>query len=102
MADLPREIILNQALTQPDHLWGVERELVLVFLVTTIAMVALSSDIWPRIFALVIWFTCFGCLKMMASADPIMSRIYIRHIKYKQYYSAQSSPFSTYSKSYKG
>lgn len=100
--DRPREIIINQALTQPDHLWGVERQLVLVFVVITIAMVALASGLWPRIVALVIWFGAYACLKMMADTDPLMSKVYIRHIQYKKYYTAQSSPYSTYSKSYKG
>lgn len=100
-AEGPREIIMNQALTHPDHIWGVERELVLSFVVIAGAMIALSSDIWPRVLAVAIWITVYGGLRMMAKADPIMSRVYVRHIKYKPFYHALPSPFSTFSKTFK-
>jgi type IV secretion system protein TrbD len=34
-----------------------------------------------------------GLLRMMAKADPMMRRVYLRHVGYRQHYRPTSSPW---------
>lgn len=97
-----RQIMINQALSRPDHIWGVERELILSTLLVVITLIALSMDLWIAIFAVVLWVIVYNGLLMMAKVDPQMSRIYLRHIKYKAYYPARSTPWAETKKVFKG
>ncbi len=101
-ANRPREIPINQALCRPDHLWGAERTLVLSTGLTVITLACLAMDIWITVFAILFWLVVFTSLKMMAKADPLMSQIYMRHIKYRPYYPARSTPWATTKKTFKG
>lgn len=98
----PREIGINHALCRPDHIWGAERELVLSTALCAATMVCLAFDIWITIFAAIMWVCVFNGLKMMAKADPFMSRIYLRHVQYRGYYPARSTPWAETKKSFKG
>ncbi len=97
-----REISINQALCRPDHIWGVERELVLATLVVMVTIVVLSVSFWGTVFGIVMWLIIFNGLLLMAKADPMMSKIYLKHIKYSQYYPARSTPFTITKKTFKG
>ena len=101
-ATRPREIMINHALCRPDHIWGAERELVLSTALTAATLVCLAFDLWITIFAAILWFIVFNGLKMMAKADPYMSRIYMRHVKYRAYYPAHSTPWAETKKTFKG
>ncbi len=98
----PREIPINQALCRPDHLWGAERVLVLSTALLVIPLACLAIDLWITVFAILFWLIVFTSLKMMAKSDPLMSQIYTRHIKYRPYYPARSTPWATTNKSFKG
>ena len=98
----PREIMINQALWRPDHIWGAERELVLSTALTVATLICLAFNLWITIFAVLLWIIVYNGLKMMAKVDPYMSRVYLRHIKYKAYYPARSTPFAETRKSFKG
>lgn len=102
MVEQPREIIINQALCRPDHLWGAERELVLISALIAITLVVLAFDLWVTLFAIAFWLIVYTGLKMMAKADPVMSRVYIQHIKYRSFYPARSSPFADNKKTFRG
>ncbi len=43
--------------------------------------------------AAVIWFGCIGVFRQVAKADPQMSRVYLRQIKYRSYYAPRSRPY---------
>ena len=101
-ATRPREIMINHALCRPDHIWGAERELVLSTALIAATLVCLAFDIWITIFAAILWFVVFNGLKMMAKSDPYMSRIYMRHVKYRAYYPAHSTPWADTKKTFKG
>jgi type IV secretion system protein TrbD len=40
-----------------------------------------------------LWFSAIPVLRWMAKADPHMSKIYVRHIRYRGYYPARSRPY---------
>lgn len=101
-ATRPREIMINHALCRPDHIWGAERELVLVTALIAASLVCLAFDLWITLFAAFLWVIVFNGLKMMAKSDPYMSRIYTRHVKYSAYYPAHSTPWADTKKTFKG
>jgi len=94
--------MINQALCKPDHIWGVERELILTSLLTVVTIVFLSMTLEMTILGIALWIVTYNGLRMMAAADPIMSRIYLRHIKYRAYYPARSTPWAETKKTFKG
>ena len=40
-----------------------------------------------------LWFGCIGIFRQVAKADPQMSRVYMRQLKYRGYYPARSRPY---------
>ena len=43
--------------------------------------------------AALLWFGCIGIFRQVAKADPQMSRVYLRQIKYRGYYPPRSRPY---------
>ena len=43
--------------------------------------------------AAVLWFGCIGIFRQVAQADPQMSRVYMRQLKYRGYYPPRSRPY---------
>ena len=89
--DLVR-VPIRQSLIRPQHLAGAERELTLTVILVSILLtfVALS---WPAAIAGILIFI-FGMqiVRRMAKADPMMSQVYQRHIRYRAFYRARSGP----------
>jgi type IV secretory pathway TrbD component len=87
----PRRIAIHRSLNRPHLLMGAERNLVLLVGVIT-AMVVFSGNISTVsvILGVVLWTISFWALLRMSKADPQMSRVYQRHIRYHAYYSARS------------
>lgn len=84
---------MYRSLNRPNLLLGCERELVLTtgLLSFTLIFAALS---WPAaIIGVSIWLCVVGLLRQMAKADPNMSTVYTRHVKYQKYYPAHSKPY---------
>jgi type IV secretion system protein VirB3 len=83
---------IRQSLIRPQHLAGAERELTLTVLMTSIALVFIALS-WPAAIAGALLFV-FGmqAARRMAKADPQMTQVYRRHIRYRSYYRARSGP----------
>ena len=60
---------------------------ILVFVILTTVSALLGT---------VIWIVVVGLLRMMAKADPLMRRVYLRHIRYRPYYRPTSTPWRTF------
>ena len=43
--------------------------------------------------AAVLWFGCIGIFRQVAKADPQMSRVYLRQLRYRGYYPPRSRPY---------
>jgi type IV secretion system protein TrbD len=85
---------IHRALSRPNLILGADRELVLftglisvilIFVVITPAAVMLGCSAWIMIVA---------ALRRMAKADPLMRRIYLRHIRYRPVYRATTTASS--------
>lgn len=61
--------------------------------VLALALIFSAQELRATIFGLSLWFgTLFVC-RLMAKADPLLRLVYLRHLRYKKYYPARSTPF---------
>ncbi|MHC2762884.1 type IV secretory pathway TrbD component [Bradyrhizobium liaoningense] len=51
---------------------------------------------YAAILGAAIWIVVVAALRMMAKADPMMRRVYARHIAYRPYYRATATPWRRY------
>lgn len=88
--DGQRRIPIHRALNRPNLLLGGERNLVL-FAMLIAAIVCFTASSWYMFaIGIFIWMFLHIALHQMAKADPHMSQIYLRHIRYKDYYAART------------
>ncbi len=87
----PRRIAIHRSLNRPHLLLGAERSLVLlVAMVTAILVFSGNISVPTILLAVLFWSGSFWALVRMAKADPQMSLVYQRHIRYRAYYSARA------------
>lgn len=84
---------VHRALSRPNLLMGADRELVLLTALAAVILIFVVLTWYAALFGLAIWMIAVAALRMMAKADPLMRRVYIRHISYKAFYRATSSPW---------
>jgi type IV secretion system protein VirB3 len=88
-----KTIPVHSALNRPNLFLGGERELMLLLGLMCALLVFIALTLPTIIMGAVIWIVFSSLLRMMAKSDPLMSKIYIKQIKYKSYYPAHSTPF---------
>ena len=96
MADLGSSLQrtrIHRALSRPNLLMGADRELVLVTGLASIILIFVVLTWISALFGLAVWTVIVGLLRMMAKADPLMRRVYLRHITYRPHYRPTSSPW---------
>ena len=87
----PRRIAIHRSLNRPHLLLGAERGLVLMSgVITAVLMFSGNLSILTSVLAVLFWTCSFWALVRMGKADPQMSQVYQRHIRYRPYYSAHS------------
>lgn len=84
---------VHRALSRPNLLMGADRELVLLTALAAIILIFVVLTWYAALFGMAIWMIAVAALRMMAKADPLMRRVYVRHISYKAFYRATSSPW---------
>jgi type IV secretory pathway TrbD component len=85
-----RRTVLYRALHRPNLFLGGERELVMITAVVCGGLPASSLNLIATAIGLVLWVFLTGIFRMMAKADPYMSRVYLRQLNYGAYYPARS------------
>jgi type IV secretion system protein VirB3 len=65
------------------------------------ALVFTAQTLESATYGSIFWITALFLLRLMAKADPKMRQVYLRHIKYKKYYPARSTPFRVNTRDYK-
>lgn len=91
-----QRVRIHRALSRPNLLFGADRELVLV---TGLAAVILIFVVLTPISAVVgvaIWMLVIGLLRMMGKVDPLMRKVYLRHLRYRPSYRPTASPWRQY------
>ena len=89
--DAPRRAPIHLALTRPMLLAGAERELVLMNGTIIAALIFGVGFHWASLTMAVLLATVghWG-LTRGAKHDPQLSRVYVRHIRYQEYYPARA------------
>lgn len=88
-----RRTTLPRALHRPNLILGGERKLVLTTGLISLGLIVTALNLPATIFAIFFWFLCLAALRQMAKADPHMSGLYLRNIRYRGYYAPRSRPF---------
>ncbi|MCD2514655.1 conjugal transfer protein TrbD [Comamonas endophytica] len=83
----------HRALHRPQQIMGGERELMLFSMLIAGGLVVSALNLLATGIGLVLWLVCVYGLRKMAKADPEMSKVYLRQLKYRAYYSPFSRPF---------
>ncbi|MDZ5459291.1 conjugal transfer protein TrbD [Azohydromonas lata] len=89
-----RKIPIRRAGNRHNLFMGGDRELVM-FAGALAASLIFTAQTWLATgYGLVMWFTALWSLREMAKKDPLMRKVYIRHLRYSQdVYPARSTPF---------
>ena len=75
---------------RPNLLAGAERELVLSMGIVTALLVVVAMNWFAAATGVFVWVVGLGVLRAMAKADPHMSKVYTRHVRYRAYYPARA------------
>lgn len=84
---------IHRALSRPNLLLGADRELVLLTGLAAAILIFVVLTWYAALLGIAIWIVVVGLLRMMAKADPMMRRVYARHITYRPHYRPTSSPW---------
>lgn len=87
---------VHRALSRPNLLIGADRELVLITALAAVILIFVVLTWYAALFGAAMWLVAVAVLRMMAKADPLMRRVYIRHISYRTCYRPTSTPWRRY------
>lgn len=87
---------VHRALSRPNLLMGADRELVLLTGLAAIILIFVVLTWYAALFGVAIWLLAVAALRMMAKADPLMRRVYMRHVSYRPYYRPTTTPWRRY------
>ena len=88
--DAPREVPFHESANRPNLLLGGDRELVLVFAILAAMLVFAVMKWWSVVAGVVLWLMAVAVLARMGKADPLLRQVYVRHIRYRDFYPAKS------------
>lgn len=88
-----RQVPIHRALHRPSLILGAERELVLLTGLIATVLVVVALSVVSAVLGIALWSLGVALLRQMGKADPLMSRVYLRHLRYQAYYPAHSAAF---------
>lgn len=83
----------HRALHRPQQIMGGERELMLFSMLVAGGLIVSALNLVATVIGGLLWMVCVYALRKMAKADPELSKVYIRQLKYGHYYGPFSRPF---------
>src|SRR6267378_7040281 len=86
----PREVPFHESANRPQLLMGGDRELILASAILAAMLVFAVMKWWSILAGLVLWLIAVAILARMAKVDPLLRHVYIRHIRYRDFYPAKS------------
>ncbi|MDI6029337.1 conjugal transfer protein TrbD [Corticibacterium sp. UT-5YL-CI-8] len=84
---------IHRALSRPNLLMGADRELVLLTGLVAVILIFVVLTWYATLFGVAIWLIAVAALRMMAKADPLMRRVYLRHVSRRSLYRSTSTPW---------
>jgi type IV secretion system protein VirB3 len=88
-----RRIPFHRALHRSNLILGGERELMIFCLFITGMLMITSMNTVSFLIGAVFGLVSVTGLRAMAKADPIMSKVYRRQVRYRDYYPTYSRPY---------
>jgi type IV secretion system protein VirB3 len=85
-----RRTALYRALHRPNLFLGGERELVMMTAIICAGLAVSSLNLIAIGVGAGLWLVLIGVFRMMAKADPYMSKVYLRQLKHGPYFPARS------------
>src|SRR5512143_25307 len=92
-APAARTIPLHRALIRPILLLGAERELVLSTALLAAGLIFSVHQGWSAVLGGGLWLVGLAALQRMAKADPLLSQVLARQLRYQAWYPARATPF---------
>ncbi len=84
---------IHRALSRPNLIFGADRELVLLTGLICAILIFVVITPYAAVLGIMSWTVIVAALRRMAKSDPMMRRVYLRHIRYRPVYRATSTPF---------
>jgi type IV secretion system protein VirB3 len=88
-----RQVPIHRAMHRPSLILGAERELALLTGLVALVLIVVALSVLSAILGIVLWLVGIAILRQMGKADPLMSRVYLRHLRYQAYYPAHACAF---------
>ncbi len=86
-----RRALIHQSLHRQNLVLGAERELAMSSALIALLVGVGGMTVISGIAAFVFWLAAIFVLRRMARADPLMSKVWMRHVKQQDLYSAKAS-----------
>lgn len=88
-----RQTPIRRALHRPQQIMGGERELTLFSMLLAGGIIVSAMNMVATLIGVTLWVICLYGLRQMAKADPLMSKVYLRQLRYRDYYGPFSRPW---------
>jgi len=92
--DQSREVVIYQSANRPHLLLGGDRELVLFSALLSAMLIFALVTWWGVLTGITLWFLSVAILSRMGKADPLLRRVYLRHLRYRPFYPAKAAMYS--------
>jgi len=86
--------MIHQSANRPNQILGGDRELVLVAILIAVSLAFSLASFWGVAVSVGFWIVAVAVLQRMGKADPMLRQIYMRHIRYRSFYTAKSGLLS--------
>jgi type IV secretion system protein TrbD len=93
-ADTSRVVPIHQSAHRPAQIRGCDRGLILTTLFAAFCLAFSLLTVWGFGVSAALWFGAVAVLRRMGKADPLLRQVCIRHLRYRQWYSAKSGVLS--------
>ena len=93
-ADTPRVVPIHQSAHRPAQIRGCDRGLILTTLFAAFCLAFSLLTFWGFAVSAALWFAVVAVLRRMGKADPLLRQVYIRHLRYREWYPAKSGLLS--------
>ena len=93
-ADTPRVVPIHQSAHRPAQITGCDRVLILTALFAAFCLAFSLLTVWGFAVSAALWFGAVEVLRRMGKADPLLRQVYIRHLRYRDWYPAKSGLLS--------
>jgi len=93
-ADTPRVVPIHQSAHRPAQIRGCDRVLILAALFAAFCLAFSLLTVWGFAVSAALWSGVVAVLRRMGKADPLLRQVYIRHLRYREWYPAKSAVLS--------